>query len=211
MRFIGLGLLLFVAFCGASVVAAAEPGYKPDLATGRAPTLAEVAAAEREAAAHPEDFRVVRKLGKAYFYRYFGAGETEAAPKARATLTRALSLRPDDAETMAFIGTVDRLTGREREGIERMAQARKLDPANVGVLGLLSGFGDVPAMEQLRKLPEFAGMSDHGRQRVLLGLGKDRAQKRQFEEARALWNEGLAINAQSREARLLRAELEKHK
>ena len=186
----------------------AVQSYKPDLATGRAPTAEEVAAAEQAAVANPDEFSVVRKLGKTYFYRFFGAGEKDLAPKSRATLTLALKLKPDDAETLAFIGTIDRLTGREQEGIELMAKARKLDPANIGVLGLISGFGDVSAMEELRKMPEFAGMSDHGRQRVLLGLGKDRAGNRQPKEARALFSEGLAINENTREARMLRTELE---
>ena len=185
--------------------------YKPDLATGRSPTAEEVAAAEKGAEANPGDFATMRKLGKTYFYRFFGAGEKDAADKARKALTRALELQPDDAETLAFLGSVDRLTGRERQGIELMSKARKLDPTTVGVLGLLSGFGDVTAMEQLRASPEFAGMSDHGRQRILLGLGKDRVRQRQPEEARTLFTEGLAINKGTPEARMLRSEIEKLK
>jgi hypothetical protein len=106
---------------------------------------------------------------------------------------------------------VDRLTGREREGVELMAKARRLDPANVGVLGLLSGFGDVSAMEQLRAMPGFTSMSDHGRQRILLGLGKDRALHSQFDEARTLFIEGLSINKNTREARMLTREIERLK
>src|SRR4051812_26108558 len=90
----------FVAFGGPNPPASSPNGaiqnYKPDLATGRAPTLQEVADAEREAAAHPQDFSVVRKLGKTYFYRFFGAHDKAAAPEAHATLERALSLKPDD-------------------------------------------------------------------------------------------------------------------
>ena len=83
---------------------------------------------------------------------------------------------------------------------------RHLDPTNIGVLGLLSGFGDVSAMEQLRAMPEFAAMSDHGRQRVLLGLGKDRATRGNPDDARALFHEGVAINQTTREARMLTAD-----
>lgn len=187
------------------------PRYKPDLATGRAPTAEEVVAAEKAVEANPDDFAAVRKLGKTYFYRFFGAGEKTAAPKARQAFTHALKLKPDDAESLAFLGTVNRLTDREQEGIELMAKARKLDPKNVGVLGLLSGFGDVSAMEELRALPEFSGMSDHGRQRILLGLGRDRLRLRQTAEARNLFTEGLAINKATPEARMLRSELDKLK
>lgn len=196
---------------GAVQPASAPQRYKPDLATGRTPSADEVAAAEQAAASRPDDFPTVRKLGKTYFYRFFGGGEKGAAPKARAALTRALELKADDAETLAFIGSLDRLTGREREGIELMAKARKIDPTNIGVLGLLSGFGDVSAMEGLRKMPEFAGMSDHGRQRILLGLGKDRVRQRRPQEARALFTAGLDINTGTPEARMLRTELEKLK
>lgn len=185
--------------------------YKPDLATGRAPTLEEVSAAEKDVEARPKDFVALRKLGKTYFYRFFGAGEKRAASEARETLQRALDIKPDDAETMAFIGSIDRLTGREREGIELMAKARKIDPQNIGVLGLLSGFGDVSAMEQLRKMPEFCQMSDHGRQRILLGLAKDRARQRRPDEARELIIEGLDIKKGTREARMLQSELDKLK
>lgn len=195
----------------ATPLRATAQNYKPDLATGRAPTPEEVAAAEKDAATHPDEFLVVRKLGKTYFYRFFGGGDEAAAPKAHAALTRALAMKPDDAETMAFIGTVDRLTGRGREGAELMAKARRLDPTNVGVLGLLSGFGDVSAMKQLRAMPEFASMSDHGRQRVLLGLGKDLALHGKPAEALALFAEGLAINKDTREARMLATELDRVK
>lgn len=201
-------------FLALGLVRADEPAvqhYKPDLVTGRAPNIEEVVAAEAAAKVNPDDFPTVRKLGKTYFYRFFGAGDKDAAAKARTTLTRALALKPDDAEIMAFIGTVDRLTGHQREGIDLMAKARKLDPKNVGILGLLSGFGDVSAMEELRALPEFPQMSDHGRQRILLGLGKDRVRQRQNDEARTLFTEGLAINKATPEARMLRSEIEKLK
>lgn len=208
------GSLLAVLFIALGTLHAQEPTaprYTPDLATGRAPTAEEVVAAEKAVEANPDDFPAVRKLGKSYFYRFFAAGEKSAAPKARAAFTRALTLKPDDPESLAFLGTVERLTGREREGIELMAKARKLDPTNVGVLGLLSGFGDVTAMEELRALPEFPKMSDHGRQRILLGLGKDRLRLRQTAEARNLFAEGLAINKSTPEGRMLRSELEKLK
>lgn len=208
-------ITLFVAECRAATPSApvAPPphdnvqSYKPDLVSGRAPTLAEVTAVEQEAAAHPQDFAIMRKLGKIYFYRFFGAHEAAAEPQARAALKRALGLKPDDAEALAFLGSVERLSGHGREGAEIMARARTLDPTNIGVLGLLSGFGDVSAMEQLRALPEFSGMPAHGRQRILLGLGKDRARNGKPEAARALFAEGLAISKDTREARMLAAEM----
>ena len=47
--------------------------------------------------------------------------------------------------------------------------------------------------------------------RVLLGLGKDRATHGKPDDARTLFNEGLAINQTTREARMLTAELAKLK
>jgi len=208
-------ILVYLIFTTACLLAdtrqSAPQIYKPDLATGRAPTSEEVAAIEKESAAHPDDLQVVRKLGKAYFYQFFGAGDETAAPKARTTLTRALAIRPNDVETMAFLGSLERLTGHEQGGKELMTRARKIDPSNVAVLSLLSGFGDVTAMEQLRSMPEFASMSDHGRQRILLSLGKDRARRAKRDEARALFSEGLSINNATREARMLTAEIERLK
>ena len=211
MKKILIYLILSTASLFAETGVVAPQIYKPDLATGRAPTLEEVAAAEKVSAAHPDDFQAVRKLGKAYFYQFFGGGEEAAAPKARAMLTRALAIRPGDAETMAFLGSVDRLTGHEQGGKELMTRARKADPSNAAVLSLLSGFGDVTAMEQLRAMPGFASMSEHGRQRILLGLGKDRARRAKWDEARARFAEGLSINNTTREARMLTAEIERLK
>ena len=185
--------------------------YTPDLAPGRAPTDAEVAKAEQDVAAHPDDFHLVRKLGKAYFYQFFGDHDKAAAPKARKTLERAHELKKDDAETIAFLGTVARLTGRAQDGTELFKQALALDPDNGAVLSLLSGFGDVAAMEKLRAQPGFPNTSDHGRQRVLLGLGRDRARKGETDKARAFYEEGLKINGNSREAAMLKAELAKLK
>jgi tetratricopeptide (TPR) repeat protein len=182
-------------------------GYVPDLVPGRAPTDEEVARAEQDVAAHPDDFYGVRALGKVYFYRFFGAGEKEAAPRARKALDRAREMRSQDAETIAFQGALARLTGRAKEGIDLFKQAREIGPDNIAVLGLLSGFGDVSAMERLRTLPAFARMSHHGQQRVLLGLAKDQARKGATEKARATLEEALQLNRETPEARMIRAAL----
>jgi cytochrome c-type biogenesis protein CcmH/NrfG len=174
---------------------------------GRAPTDQEVARAEQDVAAHPDDFQRVRALGKVYFYRFFGAGEKDAAPRARKVLERARELKNHDAETIAFQGALARLTGHAKEGIDLFKQARDIDPENIAVLGLLSGFGDVTAMERLRALPAFSQMSHHGQQRVLLGLGKDQARKGETEKARALFEEGLKLDQQNPEAKMLRTAL----
>ena len=73
---------------------------------GRTPTAKEIAEVEQLVAANPNDSQLVRKLGKGYFYRKWQAGDKDAGTKAKQMLERALELKPDDPETIAFMGIV---------------------------------------------------------------------------------------------------------
>src|SRR5215471_9497881 len=87
-------VLPFVLVLGA---AGQIPGqFAQDFVAGRVPSPEEIAKLESDVAAHPDDFRLVRKLGKAYFFQYFGEGRASSAPKAQKTLERALQIHKDD-------------------------------------------------------------------------------------------------------------------
>jgi hypothetical protein len=49
---------------------------------------------------------VVRRLGKAYFFQFFGDADNDAVPKAQKTLERALVVEKDDPETLAYLGAL---------------------------------------------------------------------------------------------------------
>src|SRR5262249_46549591 len=69
------------------------PGqFAHDFVAGRVPGPEEIAKSEADVAAHPEDYMLVRKLGKAYFFQYFGEGRASAVPKARKTLEHVLEI-----------------------------------------------------------------------------------------------------------------------
>jgi hypothetical protein len=95
--------LIFLA--GAQAVSAQIPGQlAEDFVAGRVPGEEEIAKLEKEVAARPQDLRLVRKLGKGYFFQFFGEGRAAARPKAQKTLERALEIRKDDPETIAYLG-----------------------------------------------------------------------------------------------------------
>lgn len=54
----------------------------------------------------PHDHRIIRKLGKAYFFQYFGEGRTSAAAKAEKTLEGVREIQKDDAEPVAYLGAL---------------------------------------------------------------------------------------------------------
>jgi hypothetical protein len=65
------------------------------------------------------------------------------------------------------------------------------------------------AMERIRAImgPVFSRMAHHGQQRVLLTQGQAYARMGRMEEARACFDQGLAVNPTSVEGELIRAEL----
>lgn len=207
-----------------------------DFVAGRAPFPAEVAQFEKDAAANPNDLRLVRKLGKAYFFQFFGDLDPDAVPRAQKTLERALTIEKDDPETMAYLGALhifaaDRLykkdaakqkTGYDR-GFELVKQAEKLGPREGAVLSVAAGsyivlpdsYGMAPhvagMLEGMRKGmgPYFKKFAHHGQQRLLLTLGQAYAKTGRPEKAKVAFDEALAVNGSTVEAGLLRSELAK--
>ncbi len=192
-------------------------GYENDFTPGRTPSKEDIAAIEKEVAANPDDFKLVRKLGIGYFYRVFGAKEAEAAPKAQKMLARALELKKDDALTIAFQATLAHLAGKDLPDLkgrtdELFKKARELEPNNVGILSLASGVyaGNaekaIEITERIRKLlgPEFKNWSRHGQERILLTQGRAYARAGRLKEAQACFADGLAVNRA-----LFQAELDK--
>jgi len=194
-------------------------GYETEFAPGRPPTKVEIASVEKEVAANPDDFKLVRKLGIGYFYRVFGASEAEAAPKAQKTLARALELKKDDALTLAFQGALsvvagDRLPELRGRHDELFKKARELEPNNVGILSLAAAVyaenagKAIEITERIRKLlgPEFKNWSRHGQEKVLLTQGRAYARVGRPQEARTCFEDGLVVNRA-----LFQAELDKLK
>ncbi len=191
-----------------------------DFTPGRTPTREEVAAIEKEVAANPEDFKLVRKLGIGYFYRVLGAREAEAAPKAQKTLARALELQKDDALTIAFQALLAAVAGKDLPDLrgradELVKKALELEPNNVGVLSVVAGVYNVgnpdpekaiEITERIRKLlgAEFKNWSSHGQERILLTQGRAYASAGRLKEAQACFEDGLAVNRA-----LFQAELDK--
>ena len=73
-----LSRVFLTALCGAiftiAICAQQRPGQLTvDYAAGEAPSVEEIAKVEAEVAAKPDDYELVRKLGKGYFFRFFGA------------------------------------------------------------------------------------------------------------------------------------------
>src|SRR5262249_60905662 len=134
----------------------------------RVPAPEEVARVEADVAAHPDDYRLARKLGKAYFFQYFGEGRTSAIPKAQKTLERVLELQKDDAETIAYLGALAALQSlrskdaavrkaKGEQGLELLKKALQLGTGNGAVAALARGsfmflpdaFGSEPIATQL--------------------------------------------------------------
>ena len=86
----------------------------------------------------------------------------------------------------------------------------------MGVIGLQLGLNakndrGVELAERMRKLPDFAQLPSHGRQRAFLTLGWGAVRKGDAQQARALFQEGLDIDATTPEAVTLKQELAKLK
>jgi len=222
--------------------AAAAPAYAgqipgqlaQDFVAGRVPSPDEIAKLESDVAAHPDDLRLVRKLGKAYFFQYFGEGRASSVPKAEKAFDRALQIQNDDAETIAYQGAL--LTqqsqrskdpaerkAKGQQGLDLLKKALQLAPRNGAVLAITAGsfialaddFGTAPlAAEIMEKIragmgPMFSKFSHHGQQRLLLTQGQAYAKMGQTDKARACFDEALKVDQDSVEARLVRDEIGK--
>ncbi|HVF92557.1 MAG TPA: tetratricopeptide repeat protein [Blastocatellia bacterium] len=228
-----LALLLLVAGSGFAQI---KGQFAEDFVAGRVPGDEEIAALEKEVAAHPDDFRLVRKLGKGYFFQYFGEGRASSASKARLTLERALKLHENDAEALVYLGGLDAVIYERskdegerqaagRLAVERLKKAQQLAPANGAVLSVAAAsyitlddsFKTAPlaaeAMERLRAGmgPMFSRFSHHGQQRILLTQGQAYIKMGEAEKARACLEEGLKVDPESVEATMIRAALGKLK
>jgi tetratricopeptide (TPR) repeat protein len=207
-----------------------------DFVAGRAPTAAEVAQFEKEAAAKPADLHAVRKLGKAYFFQFFGDGINEAIPKSENTLNKALAIQKDDPETLAYLGALYVVQGQrvyEKDavkqkgaydrGFELVKKAEGIDSRNGAVMSVASAtylylpdsYGMAPHVVgmlegMIRGMgPMFGKFSHHGQQRILLTLGQAYARTNQPEKARAKFDEALKVDGASDEAILIKKEMRK--
>ena len=99
-------VFLTVLTVGQQVVGQIPNQLAQDFVAGRVPSVEDVADYEKESAAKPDDLHATRKLGKAYFFQFFGGGDRDAVSKAQKTLERALTLRKDDPETLAYLGAL---------------------------------------------------------------------------------------------------------
>lgn len=207
-----------------------------DLVAGIVPSQEEVAALEKEVAAHPDDAALTRKLGKAYFFQFFGDGNNAFVPKAQKTLERVLELKKDDPETLAYYGSLFVLVAQRLDkkdpakqkagydrGYELLKKAEQLAPRHGAVISVTSAsylylpdsYNTAPhvieMLEGMRKAmgPMFNQFSHHGRQRLLLTLGQAYARTGQAAKAQACFDEALKVNQESVEAALIKAELAK--
>jgi tetratricopeptide (TPR) repeat protein len=236
-----LCLAVLLSFFVAADVAAQEarppiPGQlAQDFVAGRVPREAEIEAAEKDAAARPNDLATVRRLGKGYFVQYFGGGNVAAIDKAQATFDRVLAINKDDAETLAYNGALitfaavrlEKDPAKQKAALDRgfalLQRAEGLDPRNGAVQSITAGsYVELPAsygmaphviemLEGMRRGmgPAWDRFSHHGRQRLLLTLGRAYALGGQIDKARAKFDEALAINQESTEARLVKTEMAK--
>jgi tetratricopeptide (TPR) repeat protein len=237
-----LSLLTFLSslllFSTAALTTAQIPGQlAQDFVAGSAPSPEEVTKLEKEVSASPNDARLVRKLGKAYFFQFFDEGDRPAVPKSEKTLERSLVLAKDDPEALAYLGALHILRATRLEkgdsakqkasyqkGFELVKKAEELGgPRNGAVMSVASAsylwlpdsFGMAPhvieIVEGMRKAmgPMFKKFHHHGQQRLLLTLGQAYAKVGKTDMALPLFEEGLAVNDTSREAGLLRAEIRK--
>ena len=230
-----ISVLAFVLFTG--FASGQLPGQlTSDYPAGQAPSAEEVAKVEKDVAAKPDDWLLVRKLGKGYFFRFFGARDAASVPKAQATLERVLTLKKDEPETLAYLGALhvfaaDRLdekgSAKQKagydKGFEILRHAEKVEPRNLAVLSIASGsyivlpdsYGMVPhiieMIEGIRKMmgPAFSKFHAHGQQRLLLTLGQAYARQGNRDRAKTLFDEALAVNTTSREAGIIRREIDK--
>lgn len=237
VRFLIAALVIFgsVLLTG-STVAQIPNQLAQDFVAGVVPDDKQIAQFEKDAAAKPDDLRLTRKLGKAYFFQFFGNGENEAIPRAEKTLEKALTLQKDDPETLAYLGSLNVLEGQRvfkndavkqkaayDRGFELVKKAESLDPRNGAVMSVASAtylylpdsYGMAPhVVEMLEGMikgmgPMFQKFAHHGQQRLLLTLGEAYARTGQVEKARARFDEALKVDGDSDEASLIRAELRK--
>ncbi len=226
--------LLVLALFSASASAQRPGQFTVDYVAGEAPSPEEVAAVEKEVTAKPDDYELVRKLGKGYFFRFFGARDAASVPKAQATLERALTLKKDDPETLAYLGALhvfaaDRLelkgSAKQKagydKGFEILRHAEKVAPrlgsvvsvASASYIVLPESYGMVPhvieLIEGMRAAmgPVFKRYHPHGQQRLLLTLGQAYAKQGNREKAKGLFDEALAVSGTSREAGIIKREL----
>lgn len=211
------------------------PGqFAEDFVAGNVPPEEEIAALEKAITTSPDDFRLVRKLGKGYFFQVFGEGRWSSAPKAEKLLAHALVLKKDDAETIAYMGSLIALKAqknkdeaeREKEfnkSFAMLKRAQELEPRNGAVLSVTGAsylfmpdsFNAAPlaarAMENIRQGmgPMFKRFSHHGQQRILLTQGQAYAKMGRKDDARKCFDEALAVNQESVEWHLIKAELQK--
>ena len=223
--------LLIVGFASAQI----PNQMAQDFVAGRAPTADEVKQFETDAAANPADLHAVRKLGKAYFFQYFGDGINEAFPKAEAQLNKAFTIQKDDPETMAYLGAMYVIQGqREKDatkqkaaydkGFEIVKKAESLAGPRDGAVSSIASatyiflpdsYGMVPhVIEMLEGMikgmgPYFQKFSHHGQQRILLTLGQAYARTDQLDKARMKFDEALKVDAGTDEAILIKKELRK--
>ena len=221
---LSLSLVILVLLCQRAIA--------QDFVPGEVPGQQEVAELEKQAAAKPGDFHLARKLGKAYFFQVFGEGRKSSIEKSARWLERALEIKADDAETIAYLGAMTAIMAREKRdlgllnrAIELSKRAEDLAPDDVAVLSVTGvTFLNLPetlgltaraleSMEKVRKRmgPTFSRMSHHGQQRVLLTEGQAYVKLKQIEKARECFEQALKINQESVEAALIKAELEKLK
>lgn len=239
----GLALLFSFGTAFAQEASPTKPAKKPipgqfaqDFVAGRVPTQEEITAAEKEVAADPQNYELTRRLGKGYFFQFFGEGNNAAVAKTQKTFDRVLELKKDDPETLAYYGALYTLIALRLDkkdpakqkadfdrGFELLKKAESLAPRHGAVISvttasyvtLPTSYGMAPhvigTLEGMRKAmgPMFDKFSHHGRQRLLLTLGQAYAQNGQPDKARANFDEALKINQESVEATLIKAELEK--
>jgi tetratricopeptide (TPR) repeat protein len=207
-----------------------------DFVAGKVPIAEDVARYEKESAANPNDLHATRKLGKAYFFQFFGGGDRKAISRAQETLERALTLSKDDPETLAYLGALHVFAARRLysddaakqkaefdRGLELLRLAEKVGPDHGAVISIASGsyvampdsYGMAPhvveMLEGMRKGmgPYFQKFSHHGQQRILLTLGQAYAKTGASEKARVAFDEALKVDQASHEADLVRVELAK--
>lgn len=207
-----------------------------DFTAGRVPREEDILAAEKDVAADPNNLALVRRLGKGYFFKYFGSGNVPAIAKAMTTFDRALEISKDDPETLAYYGALWTFVGARRDkddpakqkadfdkGFELLQRAEKLAPRHGAVTSIAAGsYIELPAsygmaphvigmVEGMRQGmgPAWDQFSHHGRQRLLLTLGRAYALTGNADKARANFDEALKLNGESTEADLIRREMGK--
>ena len=209
-----------------------------DFVAGEVPSSEAIKGFEKEVAAKPDDLRATRRLGKAYFFQFFGDNDASAVPKAEKLLVQALKLQPDDPETLAYRGSLEILKGNRLfktdpakqkaafdRGFEFVQRAEKLGGRNGAVTSVASAtylflpdsYGTAPhVVEMLEGMikgmgPMFKQFAHHGQQRLLLTLGQAYVRTGQNERARTAFEDALKVDTASDEAGLLKAELAKLK